>query len=81
MNEAPKAKSIRIACISCGRALSPIFETEDAAANSAAWDGAMVHDMHAGYGSRHDCGSFIVGICDDCIDAKLSSGAICKFER
>lgn len=31
------------------------------------WDGGVVEKINFGYGSRHDCESFYIAICDDCI--------------
>lgn len=70
------ASEVSLACVRCDKPLRPVKGCPDGSAESHAWDDAMVHVMHAGYGSKHDCGTFVVGLCDPCIDALLSQKKI-----
>ena len=58
-------------CIVCGKEIvvgDYSEEYEKVPNANMNFDGGVVDTMVAGYGSRHDCDVFAVGVCDDCID-------------
>ncbi|MBD3261512.1 MAG: hypothetical protein GF334_07510 [Candidatus Altiarchaeales archaeon] len=58
-----------ILCISCGKPLSEIPDSE----NFEMVDSAVVGTLEAGYGSIHDGSTLQIGICDDCLGRHLTA--------
>jgi len=57
------------------KTLYPISKNEF---ENAMWDSGIVSIIQAGYGSSHDMDSFIIAICDSCIEILTNSNIIEK---
>lgn len=62
-----------ISCLLCGKLLRQIIPGEP---EQAAWSGGGAHEFVPGYGSRHDMTTFVIALCDSCIDAKVADGSM-----
>ena len=43
-------------------------------------NGGIIQIIHAGFGSRHDTDSFIIGICDSCIVENLNDATLLLYK-
>ncbi len=65
----------RTCCICKTNIIKPINEfTDPLKQENGMWDGGTVEKVSFGYGSRHDCESYYIAICDGCLDELKSSG-------
>jgi|GEM_PF-3180803 len=71
-------------CICCGKIIKSL-EPEEKNENyskyhphKTMWNGGIVQEIRAGYGSCHDGDIFYISICDDCIDKKVK-GKILEY--
>jgi ribosomal protein L34E len=64
---------MQIKCIICGKKLKQIIKGKP---EQAAYLNGGVHTFIPGYGSNYDMCKFILGICDDCISEKVSTGVL-----
>ena len=55
-------------CIKCGKSIKPVWEKFNFPVNQEAWGGGVVNEITAGYGSNFDGNTFIIAICDKCIE-------------
>lgn len=67
-------------CICCGdeiALLHPDFEdnSEPREPSSYMWNGGVVEQIKAGYGSGHDGDVFYIAVCDKCISQKIANGS------
>ena len=58
-------------CALCEKEIKPVydddtFETENLEANS--WSGGIVDTIFAGYGSSNDGNTYLITICDHCLE-------------
>lgn len=81
MKKCPQAKDVSLRCVCCDKTLVPLFGGESETADAEMWDECAVKTITAGYGSRFDMSKFLVGICDDCLAAKLASGVIIQWRN
>lgn len=61
-------------CIVCDKAITklcPEHSTDNRANPEEMWNGGIVGEVVAGYGSKHDCDLFLVAICDMCIERAI----------
>ncbi len=74
----PSSEEANLKCVCCGKPLKPEWEDRErkTQADQDMWDGAIVHTIDAGYGSRFDLSHFLIGICDDCIEKKVADGSM-----
>ena len=71
-----------LACVRFDKPIVPVKGSHvDGPLQSGAYSGAMVHDLHGGYGSRYDCHAFVVGLCDECVTRLRDRGQIVELER
>jgi len=67
-----------LSCVCCGKAIPLLHpENEDLGhiSSQTMWDGGIVQEISAGYGSVLDCDVYLIGICDDCIKIKRAEGS------
>ena len=76
----PNSKDVNMKCICCGKKLKVFDESFNSPANKAAWDDCLVDAVEAGFGSKHDSITLLIGICDDCIDKKLADKSLIPVE-
>ena len=62
-------------CVKCGKAIEPL---EPDGPGDDMVDKAMVGQIYAPYGSRHDGDIFQIGVCDDCTDELIKEGKLLK---
>lgn len=67
---------VNLRCIRCDKSIRSLHEEDSYPAYGSAFDDAGVDKFGVGYGSQHDCGIFLVAICDECITQRLADGAI-----
>jgi hypothetical protein len=60
-------------CMCCGFAVKKLDPTVD-----GMWDGGIVQEISAGYGSSLDGDKFIIALCDKCVDREAKIGFL-KF--
>lgn len=77
--EPPLTKDVKIKCFGCGKKIEPMEKNSKSRANCDMWNDGLVHDVTAGFGSKHDCDGFIIGICDECIDDAMKDGRLIQF--
>jgi hypothetical protein len=70
-----------IKCLVCGKTLEALtdkYNTATAKAKPwmALYTNANTWEISCDFGSRHDTSKFILGLCDDCIAAKIDAGLL-----
>lgn len=67
-------------CIICEKEIESLWFDSLSAENpeQGAWEGGVVEIFQMPYGSRFDTETFVIGICDDCIEKKYKEGIIGK---
>lgn len=72
-------------CVCCGSKIPPLLDEDkakefdiifDNKSDKIMWNDGTVGSISSGYGSRHDGGMLVIGICDDCLDIKTEDGSI-----
>lgn len=57
-------------CIKCGKEIESIYDIS-VTPNMNIWTGGVVLKVEPGFGSKLDGNSYILSICDDCIEKYL----------
>jgi len=67
-----------INCIICDSEITLLHPgyTENYKIESQMWNGGIVSNISAGYGSDYDGNVFLIGICDKCIKKSINNGKI-----
>jgi hypothetical protein len=66
-------------CICCGFEIRPIMPEhvkDQDKPEEWMWNGGTVERIHMPYGSVLDMNTYIIGICDTCIEKKVEEGII-----
>lgn len=54
-------------CFCCGFEVEPLYESTD---EKGMWNNGIVDKISANYGSKFDGESFLIAICDNCIESR-----------
>ena len=65
-----------IKCLICGKILEILHQISTDSLFENCWGDGFVAEVQAGYGSRFDCDTFILGLCDTCIQEKIDQGLL-----
>lgn len=64
-------------CLICDTPIEKTFPDEkNYPDEQECWTRGLVAKVSANYGSEHDMDTFLMAICDDCINEKLQEGVI-----
>jgi hypothetical protein len=56
-------------CIRCDKEVHPLYpEFIDMGFENIMWDNAFVEQITVGYGSKNDGNSYLIAVCDDCMN-------------
>ena len=67
-------------CICCDKEINLLHPDdeprEDSEPSSEMWNGGVINEIAAGYGSNVDGDVYLIAICDECIEQKRNDGSI-----
>ena len=63
-----------INCICCGKEIN-LLDGDDGEPENQMWNGGVVSNISAGYGSNCDGDVYLIAVCDDCIKIKRNDGS------
>ena len=66
-------------CICCNKKIERLDQKEVHSCvntESDKWRSGEVNKFYCGYGSRHDDNTYLIAICDDCIQDRFDKGVI-----
>lgn len=66
-------KSDALFCFFCGKPIEVLYVGDPEHPEQWAYNDAVVDKLSAGYGSKHDGKSFLIAVCDSCIDLEIKS--------
>lgn len=67
--------SMKLNCICCGKVIEQQYRLPTDGVEDGIWDGGAAARLNPGYGSKLDGYSYLIAVCDECIEAKEKEGA------